>query len=173
MEKKYELTDIKIEIFGKTLFRIRALRDIERYGVKKGDLGGCVEKEENLSHNGDAWVSGNAWVYGNARVYDNAGVYGNARVYGNAEVSDNAWVYGNAEVSDNARVMWLSKIGSRLGTTTAFRRKDGNIGIKCGCFEGSLDEFVAKVEETHGDNKYGREYKAAIELIKIHFGEED
>lgn len=102
-----------------------------------------IEKEENLSQDGNAWV------------YDNARVYGDAEVYGNAEI------------------IWLSKIGSRFGITTAFRRKDGNIGIKCGCFEGSLDEFAAKVVETHGDNKYGREYKAAIELIKIHFGEEE
>ena len=167
MEKKYELTDIKIEIFDKTLFRIRALRDIEKYGVKKNDLGGYIEKEYNLSQSGNAWVAGNAWVYDNARVYDNAWVYGDARVYGNAEV------YGNARVCGDAEIIWLSKIGSRLGITTAFRRKDGNIGIKCGCFEGSLDEFAAKVVETHGDNKYGREYKAAIELIKIHFEEEN
>ena len=173
MEKKYELTDIKIEVFGKTLFRIRALRYIEKLEIKKGDLGGYIEKEENLSQDGNAWVYDNAWVYGNALVYGNAEVYGNARVYGNAEVYGNARVYGNALVYGNAEIIWLSKIGSRFGITTAFRRKDGNIGIKCGCFEGSLDEFAAKVVETHGDNKYGREYKAAIELIKIHFGEEE
>lgn len=178
MEKKYELTDIKIKVFGKTLFRIKALRDIKRFYVKKGDLGGYIEKEKNLGHDGDAWVYGNARVYddaevfGNAWVCDNAMVYGNARVCGDAWVCDNARVYDNARVCGDAEIMWLSKIGSRLGTTTAFRRKDGNIGIKCGCFEGSLDEFAAKVVETHGDNKYGREYKAAIELIKIHFGEE-
>jgi len=33
-----------------------------------------------------------------------------------------------------------------------------------------LNEFERKVEETHGDNIYGKEYKAFIELIKIHFG---
>lgn len=137
MEKKYELTDVKLEKYGKTLFRIRALRDIARYGVKKGDFGGFIEKEENLSHDGDAWVSGAAWVYGNAAI------------------------------------MWLSKIGSRLETTTAFRTKDGKIGIRCGCFNGTLEEFATKVEKTHGDNKYGREYKAAIELIKIHFEEDN
>lgn len=55
----------------------------------------------------------------------------------------------------------------------AFKTKDGGIGVSCGCFKGSLDEFMAKVKKTHGDNKYGREYKAAIELIKIHFEEEN
>ena len=106
--KKFELTsDFKMYL-GMKLFRIKALVDFGN--VKAGDLGGYIEKEKNLSHNGNAWVSGNAqvydnaWVYGDAQVYDNAWVYGDARVCGNAWVYDNAWVYGNAWVSGNARV---------------------------------------------------------------------
>ena len=57
--KRYELTDIRN---GK-LRRIRALRDIPRYNVKAGDLGGWVESEKNLSQEGDCWVGGNARVY--------------------------------------------------------------------------------------------------------------
>jgi carbonic anhydrase/acetyltransferase-like protein (isoleucine patch superfamily) len=78
--------------------------------VASGDLGGYIEKETNLSHYGNAWVSGNARVYenamvsGNAEVYENAWVSGNAMVYGNAWVSGNARVYENAMVSGNARV---------------------------------------------------------------------
>ena len=46
--KKYELTNETITIDnGKTLYRIRALIDIETIGVKIGDLGGYIEKEEN------------------------------------------------------------------------------------------------------------------------------
>ncbi|EDQ2394488.1 polymer-forming cytoskeletal protein, partial [Salmonella enterica subsp. enterica] len=93
--KKFELvTEMTKEIFGKKLFRIRAL--ISFGGVNKGDLGGWVEKEENLSQKGNAWVHDNARVYGDARVYDNAQVYGDAQVYGNAQV------YGDARVYDNA-----------------------------------------------------------------------
>lgn len=147
MDKKYELTDEKIEAFDTTLYRIRALRDIPAFDIKAGDLGGFIEREENLSHDGDAWVTGNAEVCGGARVS------GDARVY------------------ENADIMWLSKIGSRLGTTTVFKAKDGNIKVTCGCFYGSLDEFDKQVEKTHGDNRYGKEYKAFIELVKIHFKE--
>ena len=106
--KKYILTETTKEWFGVTLYQIKAVRQFGN--VEEGDLGGWVEKEENLSHAGDAWIYGNARVFGNARVYGdarisgNARVYGNALVYGNAEVSGNARVYGNAEVSDNARV---------------------------------------------------------------------
>ena len=70
--KKFELTaESKINIFGKKLFRIKAL--ISFGDVEEGETGGWIEKEENLEQSyGDAWVYGNAMVYGNARVYGNA-----------------------------------------------------------------------------------------------------
>ena len=50
-EKKYEFTgETKVNDDGVTLHRIRALRDT--WYCKKGDLGGWIEKEENLSHEG-------------------------------------------------------------------------------------------------------------------------
>lgn len=59
--KKFELTsEFKIDLSGRKLFRIKALIDIERYGVKACYLGGWVEKEDNLSQTGDAEVFGNA-----------------------------------------------------------------------------------------------------------------
>ncbi|HCM2254691.1 TPA: hypothetical protein N3C93_004484, partial [Salmonella enterica subsp. enterica serovar Agbeni] len=51
--KKYELvTELSKEFFGKTLFRIRAL--VSFGCVEKGDMGGWIEKEDNLSHEGKA-----------------------------------------------------------------------------------------------------------------------
>lgn len=73
----------------------------------------------------------------------------------------------------DATIFWISKIGSRLGTTTVFKNKDGGLTISCGCFLGTLEEFEKKVEETHANNKFGKEYKALIALIKIHFELED
>ena len=58
--KKFELTNETIEVYGRTLFRIKALTTFAN--VCEGDLGGYIEKEDNLSQ------VGNAWVYGNARV---------------------------------------------------------------------------------------------------------
>ena len=72
--KKFELTtDTKMH-FGRKLFRIKAL--VSFGDVKEGTLGGYVEKEENLDHEGNAWVYGDALVYGDARVSGNACVYG-------------------------------------------------------------------------------------------------
>ena len=101
--KKYTLLkDDTVTYFGHTLYRIKATIDFG--DVEKGELGGYIEKEENLSHFDNAWVSDNALVSDNARVTGDAEVSDNARVTDNAWVSDNAWVTGDAEVSDNARV---------------------------------------------------------------------
>lgn len=64
--EKYKLTNESIEYLGRTLYRIEALRDFGN--VVKGDKGGYIEKEENLSQDDNAWVYGNARVYGDAKV---------------------------------------------------------------------------------------------------------
>ena len=145
--KKYEFTGEVKSWLGRTLHRIRAT--VAFGDVSVGDLGGWIEKEENLSHDGEAWV------YGEARVYDKARVYGEARVY------DKARVYGEAH--------WLgiACIGRRSDFTTFFRTKDLKIFVSCGCFRGDIDSFAEKVKLTHGDNRHARAYLAAVELAKI------
>ena len=116
---------------------------------------------------GDAWVSDNAWVYGNAWVSDNA------RVYGNAWVSDNARVSGDAWVSDNVDYATVHGFGSEYRTTTFFRTKAGDIGVRCGCFYGTLEEFRAKVKETHGETKTAKEYLMVADLMEFRFSKEE
>lgn len=52
--KKYRLTGEKSEYDESVIFRIQALKDFG--DVKAGDLGGWVESEDNLSHEGDCWI---------------------------------------------------------------------------------------------------------------------
>ena len=112
MEKKYELVmNNLITLNRRTLFRIKALRDIPEFNVKKGDLGGFVESEANLSHSGNAWVRDSAKIMGNAFVFGNALVCHNAVVHCSALVYDSAIVYQNAIVSDFARVGDDSLVG--------------------------------------------------------------
>ena len=144
--KKYEFTG-KFKMFlDKKLFQIRAL--VSFGSVEAGEIGGYIEKEDNLSHAGNAWVSGDAWVYGDAEVYGNAEVYGDARVY------------------KSTHLLQVGAIGSRDGTTTFFRTKEKEIYVKCGCFEGSIEEFEKKVVTTHAGTKHEKTYKLAIELAK-------
>ena len=108
MSKKYKLTDETINLNGVTLYRIEALKYFGE--IKKGDKGGFIESENNLAHEGDAWVSDNAHVYGNACVFDNSQVYGNAFVSGYAQVYGDAFVYGNAWLYDNTRVCGYARV---------------------------------------------------------------
>nr|DAJ70387.1 MAG TPA: Putative transferase, nesg, ydcK, Structural Genomics.38A [Caudoviricetes sp.] len=64
--KKYELTDEILEVGGRVLHRINALRNFGN--IKQGEIGGWIENEDNLSHCGDCWVYGNAIVCGEAVI---------------------------------------------------------------------------------------------------------
>ena len=104
-DKKYELLPAETSGPHTGLHRIRALRDIPRHYVLKGDLGGYVSSEANLSQLGSAWVAGlarvtdSAQVTGSAWVIDSARVTGSARVTDSARVTGSAWVAGSAQVS--------------------------------------------------------------------------
>ena len=149
MEKKYEFTGETKAWCGRTLHRIRALKDFGY--VKAGDLGGWIETETNLSHDGNCWI------------------YGNGRVYGNGMVSGNGMVYGNGMASGAEDYITCGPIGSRGGITTIFRDSVKKVCVNCGCFPGTLDEFEKAVKTTHGDTNHGKEYMAFIALARIRF----
>lgn len=143
--KKFEFTGetktISLLFRTVTLHRIRAIAEFGL--VKIGDLGGWIEKEENLSHEGKAWV------------------YGNAKVWGDAKVC------GDANIFSASHVLVIGAIGSRDDFTTFFRDSDNEITVKCGCFLGKIDEFLKKVAKTHKDSKYAFVYRAAVEVAKL------
>lgn len=82
---------------SRKVYRIRASRDFGT--IKAGELGGFIESEANLDHDGYCWVSDDAVVCGSSRVRDNAWVGGDAIVRNgyinhDGKVLDNAEVYG-------------------------------------------------------------------------------
>lgn len=226
--KKYELVcDSSTSTSGRVFHRIRALRDFGK--VKKGEIGGYVESEKNLSHDGLCWVRDsavvgnyaqvigdaevckNAFLSGCVIVRDNATVsdYGrvmgtavvcdrskvleHARVYGdnilrddsiiqgyatiggnaviesNASVCGDAFILGDALIRSNFDYATISGFGHEGRHTTFFRLSNGDIGVKCGCFYGTLGEFRKKVKETHGNTHYATEYLMIADLMKKHF----
>jgi len=84
-------------------------------------------------------------------------------------ISGDAWVYGDAQVYGNADYCCFQSFGSTNRITTVFREESNKLKIVCGCFSGTLEEFTEQVKETHGDNKFSKEYFAIIEVIKILF----
>lgn len=171
----YEFTGETKKVFGVTLHRIRATRDLPHLGVKAGDVGGWIEHTGNLR--GNAWVGGEAKVSGNARVYENAKVFGNAWVFGYAQVSGDAEVYGEAYVYQNSRVYDSAKVygftrvhgnamvygdariessadyfhavtyTSKQFNLTLTRQKAGKHLIRMGCWEGTIDEFESLIAQ--------------------------
>ena len=174
--RKYEFTDEKIfftdirDFSSHAVHRIRAVRDFGT--VKAGDLGGWLEKEENLSHDGEAWVGGEAQVTGAALVTGDALVTGNAQVDGKAIVSGYAWVGGEAHITGTALLtkeadyVVLKGFGSVMATATFFRCEDGCIRAKCEDFYGDMREFRAWAKKS----KTAKEYMLIADLIEMHFG---
>ena len=141
MEKYELLKDDTKTVFGRTLYRIKALRDFDN--VEKGDLGGYIESENNLSH------FDNAWVFGDARVHGNAEVFGDARVCGNAVIKStedymvfkNNWSSGRYFTYTKSNKMW-----------------------KVGCFYGTGEELIKKA---YADSELsGKCYEAYVKLVE-------
>ena len=142
---KFKLTKESKELLcGTKVYRIELL--IDTLWGKKGDKGGFVESENNLSQSGDAWVFGDAEVFGDARVS------------------------GNARVSAKNDIIAFQYVGSEDGTLTAFRQKDGSIFCRRGCFSGTLAEFKEAVKYTHKSNMFAKQYKLAIQMIELKLG---
>jgi UDP-3-O-[3-hydroxymyristoyl] glucosamine N-acyltransferase len=102
MEKKYKLTDETIKIDDVTLYRIEALKDFGK--IKKGDKGGFVQSEKNLSQKGNCWIYDDACAFDDAIVKDNAHLYNNSVVFGNARVYENAHIHKSASIFNDAKV---------------------------------------------------------------------
>ncbi len=98
-ERKYELINGTVTSTGRTLYRVRALKDFA--DVKTGDIGGIVENSKNLSQMGNCWI------------YDNAVVFGKARVSGNAKISDHAIISDKARVGGDVAISDYVMIGGK------------------------------------------------------------
>jgi len=141
MGKKYELVNES----GSELFRIRALRRFvgARGVIDLGELGGYVQGEHNLSHEGTCWISQgiageNAKVMedafidgpgvramGDAIIKGLAVVRGAVYIQGFAVVRGKAFVGGSAIISGSAIIEGSSRvIHSAIVTGSAIVRDD-------------------------------------------------
>ena len=72
-----------------------------------------------------------------------------------------------ANLAGKRSVFQIGPIGSRCAYFVAYLTSKGVI-LKAGCFTGSVAEFETKLQDEHGDNKHAQEYRAALQLIKVH-----
>ena len=131
LPKKYELlpdpgTTLKD---GTALYRIRALRSLGEglFAVEPGELGGWVQSEDNLSHEGDCWVFSTAMVIEQARVSEDARIF-SSLVFGQARVSGGCSVYNDAQIGGTSVVTGkLGIVDGRLsfGQDITIERRPG------------------------------------------------
>lgn len=96
-EKKYKLIESsRAWQYSRPIYRIQALRDFS--DVKKGDLGGFVESEANLSQMGDCWI------------YDMAQAVDKSRVEGDACLRDCSKMYGSSIIKDKAQLQGCARM---------------------------------------------------------------
>ena len=132
--KKYELlVEDTITFFGVQLFRIKAL--ISFSGIKKGEIGGYIASEKNLSQYGNAWV------------------YGNARVYGDADyiVFKNTWSSGRYFTYTKSNRKW--RVGCFYGSGAELVEKAYKDSKKSGDFYKAYVDFVEKLEAIENIHK--------------------
>ena len=147
---KYKFTGKTKINLGRTLHQIVCVTAFA--SVTSGEIGGWVEKENNLSQNG------NAWVYGDAQVCGDAWVYGDARVYGDAQVLIGA---------HKAKEICLLQI---QGTAHSVCSPDF-VHIKIGCQERTPQDWQENFESVGESNDYSAEqiieYKRYIDLFSV------
>ena len=193
MEKKFELTNETKIVNGKTLYRIKALKDLAN--IKTGDLGGFVQSEHHLSQNGNCWIYDDACVYDNAWVLDDVQVFGNAKIYEDAEVWQNAWIFGKAEILGNAIISGATHIcgdaiiknnkecfftlDAKGDYISFFKTKDGSINVNLfvedddGDFENvtfTIKKFREYIETLESPKK-AKFYDLILQLASCYFEE--
>lgn len=130
-EKKYKLIEgSRFWQYGRPLYRIQALRDFS--DVKKGDLGGFVESEANLSQMGDCWIYDMAQaveksiVEGDACLRDCSKMYGSSLLKDKAQLQGCARMIQYASLEDNAVAIdaEISGFATITGDVVIRRKKD-------------------------------------------------
>ena len=131
MEKKYKLIEgSRFWQYGRPLYRIQALRDFS--DVKKGDLGGFVESEANLSQMGDCWIYDMAQAVEKSIVEGDACLRDCSKMYGSSFLKDKAQLQGcarmiqYASLEDNAVAIdaEISGFATITGDVVIRRKKD-------------------------------------------------
>lgn len=144
MKEKYEITDITHPKYP-WLHRIRALVHVNEE-VERGDLGGYVESDQNLSQEEHCWIYDqaicceDAYVTKNGRLYDGAMARDSALISGNARLFEHAKAEGNSivlsgEIKEEARVAGGAEIhGTNNGKAPLIGRNSNVYGYVCGGF---------------------------------------
>jgi conserved hypothetical protein len=111
------------------MYRIRALKDFS--DVKKGDLGGYVESEYNLSQFGNCWIYDDSIVGLGSKVTNNATVKNFSRVIRYSEVLGNAIIEKDSIINNASVIMDQSRVIHSIVMDGSY--VSGNSTVNSGC----------------------------------------
>ena len=142
------------------LYRVKALRSFTlndgATAVAEGELGGLVEKPENLSQEGSCWVGAHSAAVGNSRVEGGAAVIDGGIVYGDAVVAGETDVV-RGYVGGKARLLGTGLIsnGSRVDGDVLVE-PGGHLGLdECSCAFGEFKVFKGGFASGRGHSEFG------------------
>lgn len=121
---KYWITEIRHPLYPK-LKRIQALRDVNQK-VRRGDFGGCVEREWNLDQQGTSWIYPNAVCRNRARVQQDAQLFQYSQACDHALVTGKTQMWGESSAEGNAYISDAWVEGDTLIAGDAIVQKDPN-----------------------------------------------
>lgn len=84
--------------------------EVTFYQEIKGELGGWLEIEANLSQEGDCWVKQDGYVMGEARVCDDAVISGGAEIGDSAFICDKVEIKGPVGIGGKAKICDEAKV---------------------------------------------------------------
>ena len=132
MEEKYKILTSEPPLIldtGERLYPIKAMRDIKTIDkkiVKKGTIGGHVEKAKNLSTVGECWLEAGSIAYGNAVIEKNALVIANSVIKDAACITHDA-VIRSSEIGEYAKIADSSFIEKSVIAGSADIRGSSNV----------------------------------------------
>ena len=159
MNKKYILVESNCVAIadGRKLYQIQAIRSFS--DVTAGDLGGYIENESNLSHDGVCWIYGDGCVCGDAEVS------------GNVRVDGLGYICNNVKINKHKNLFVVDIFLNRSEHATFVKTDDGIIYVTCFIaskyFNGTIDELEKEVLNTYDKfSEYRRRYLNAIKMVK-------
>lgn len=167
--KKYEMVNPKFVVIDgeeRTLYQIKSLFTSEVLGVKKGDLGGFIEREANLCYS-----EGNAWIYDNSVVIGDSCVRGDARVSQESYIKGKSYISGNtivihSEIEDS-KIFGEAKVSNSMVVNSIIRdyAKIEKTNIVKNCIIGDHAEIhFADEVINHNDNKHNLQISGYTEI---------
>jgi len=166
--KKYELlSDYKFQVGKSILYRIKYLKDIPVHNIKKGDFGGWLENESNLSQIDDCVVLNDAAIYGEAEISWNAKVSGNsAEVFGKTKIKGGSWTEGKWNVDMEFNELPIYMMIDKQNYILSPKIKYKSVPYKTLCQPECLIE-ATKLLKKIGIEKANVSYETYKQIMKI------